>query len=122
MPTPLLLAVLFVMMLLFEITVIPALLSLTPGTNFLHGTQEPPPAFVALNPSSVIPSTESGSTTYPYGTQEPPPAFVTLKPSSVIPSTESVNALSLPPASTTGLPLPVSTPRRVSFLFTYTCS
>jgi len=50
------------------------------------------------------------------------PEFVALNPSSLTPSEESVIALPLPPASTTGFPSPMSIPRRVRRLFTFTFS
>ena len=82
MPCQLLLrALLPVIVLLFEITVIPA-----------YGSKIP--ELVAVNPPSVVPSAPKSN----------------------------VIALLLPPASTTGLPLPVSTPLKMSCLFTFTFS
>lgn len=75
----LLLTVLSVMMLLFEITLIPA------------------------SPHEL-------------------PEFVILNLPSLIPSAESVITLLLPPASTTGLPIPVFTPCSLSRLVTFTFS
>ena len=79
MPWPLLLAVLPAMVLLFEVTLIPA---------SAHQLLE----------------------------------FVSLNLSSVIPSALNLIALLLLPASTTGLPLPVSKPLKISCLYTSTFS
>ncbi len=51
-----------------------------------------------------------------------PPEFVAPNPSRVHPSALRVIALPDPPASTTGRPVPLSTPRSVSVLFTSTFS